>query len=287
MRLVDSSRSVGVVTERAALRCSCVGGGSGQLRDVQVEHSLDVCVNAARIMRIVCTPDHLPELVLGRLLTEGTIERADDVVEIRMSDDASKAYVRLGADRRTRNPESRLVPTYGGADRVFSVVEGAGKELEPVSPLPWDPAWVYSLAERFGADAPMHRKTHGAHSCYLAVRDRLAYCCEDLGRHNALDKAIGCALRDGVPLGEAIVYTSGRVPVDMLAKAIRAGVPLVVSNAMPTNRAVDMARDYGVTLICRARPDSMLVFSDPARVVDGASQRDWEDGPARRAFAVS
>ena len=79
------------------------------------------------------------------------------------------------------------------------------------------------------------------------------YRCEDLGRHNALDKAVGCALTEGVPLAECVLFTSGRVPVDMVRKAIRAGVPALVSKSMPTVQSLELAEEYGLKLFIRQK----------------------------------
>ena len=95
----------------------------------------------------------------------------------------------------------------------------------------------------------------------------MLYCCEDLGRHNAFDKVIGRALEDGVDLTRCTVFTSGRIPTDMVVKALRAGVPTLVSKAVPTDITVRMAREYDLTLICSAHSDSLKVFSDPLGIV--------------------
>ena len=73
---------------------------------------------------------------------------------------------------------------------------------------------------------------------------------EDIGRHNALDKAVGSVMLAGVPLHECVLYTSGRVPVDMVRKAIRAGVPALVSKTMPTVQSLELAQEYGLQLLC-------------------------------------
>ena len=73
---------------------------------------------------------------------------------------------------------------------------------------------------------------------------------------------IGCALQDGVDLTSAIVFTSGRLPVDMVLKGIRSGIPVLVSKAVPTDMTIKLAQEFGLTLICSARPDSMKVFND-------------------------
>lgn len=82
----------------------------------------------------------------------------------------------------------------------------------------------------------------------------MLFCCKDLGRHNAFDKAIGRALIKGIDLKRATVFTSGRTPVDMTAKAICAGIPIFASKAVPTDHAIELARKNRLTLICSASP---------------------------------
>ena len=137
------------------------------------------------------------------------------------------------------------------------------EELKPVTPRPWSPQRIFELACAFESDTPVHKRTFGAHSCYLANEHEILYCYEDLGRHNAFDKVIGSALIDGVDLSGCIVFTSGRIPTDMAVKAVRAGVPIIVSKAVPTDLTIEMARKYDLTLICSAHHDSMKVFNDP------------------------
>lgn len=83
---------------------------------------------------------------------------------------------------------------------------------------------------------------------------------EDIGRHNALDKVLGWALEQGIPLGECIVYTSGRIPVDMVLKVIRAGVPVFASKAMPTAESVALAKGIWIDPHRGRRAGSMVLF---------------------------
>ena len=122
----------------------------------------------------------------------------------------------------------------------------------------------------------MHRRTFGAHSCFLSVGEEILYCCEDLGRHNAFDKVIGCALQDHVDLSQAVIYTSGRLPVDMVTKAIKASIPVLVSKAVPTDLTVELARRFDLTLICAARPDSMKVYHDPTWERTPQTEGEWK-----------
>jgi FdhD protein len=137
----------------------------------------------------------------------------------------------------------------------------SGREPQPIQPISWKEEWIFSLAKAFEGGTPIHTATGGAHSCYLALEGKLLYCCEDLGRHNALDKVIGLAMRDGVDLHHVVLYTSGRVPTDMAMKAIRAGIPILVSKTTPTNLAVELAEQYGLTLICSAKSNRFVTYT--------------------------
>ena len=85
---------------------------------------------------------------------------------------------------------------------------------------------------------------------------------EDIGRHNALDKCIGYALLEQLELSECILFTTGRVPTDMVQKVIAAGIPVLASKAVPTDQAIELAKKYRLNLICRAWPDRIEIYHD-------------------------
>ena len=205
------------------------------------EHSMDVFLNGCKAMTLVCVPQFLPELVLGRLLTETIIHGMEDVQQRRVSGDGSRADVTLC------NPEKPILP------------EAAA--LKPVKPIFWKSEWIFQLADRFAQGMPLHAATWATHSCFLARDGEILFSCEDIGRHNAMDKVIGYALRNGIPLSDCMVYSSGRIPTDMAQKAIRAAIPVLVSKAAPTQQAIALANTYGLTLICSARRDSMRQYT--------------------------
>lgn len=257
---VLSTRSAYAIT-----RCTNDGDCVATLDEVPTEHALDIYVNGVKALNVACTPTFLKELVVGRLLTEGLIGGLSDIAELSFGG-GSPSLVRITLKRSVSlSGYSDACPavTTCGSKEIPSFWTRMRAPLRDLSPIAWNPDDVFSLACEFAADTPIHRATFGSHSCRLAVGNELLYCCEDLGRHNAFDKVVGCALLDGVDLSKATLFTSGRAPVDMVEKAIRARVPILVSKAVPTNRTVELARRYGLTLVCSARPDSMKVFSDP------------------------
>ena len=85
---------------------------------------------------------------------------------------------------------------------------------------------------------------------------------EDIGRHNAVDKAVGYAVLNDIPLSECMIFTSGRVPVDMVEKVIVAGIPVLVSKSVPTAESVELAEECNLKLICKAWPDQCEIFAD-------------------------
>ncbi len=237
---------------------------------VLTEHVIDVYLNDRLTMKLICIPQFLTELVLGRLLTEGIIDGAKDVEQIYICEHGLRARVLLREknlenaampDDASGEPFTETTPSCCTGNHILNDYFLTQKEVKPVKPIPWRTAQIFDLADRFHAGMPLHGQTFATHSCFLAKDGELLFQCEDIGRHNALDKAIGYALRCDIPLTECIVYSSGRIPTDMAMKAIRAGIPVLSSKASPTAEAIALAKAYGLTLVCAARRDRMKLFA--------------------------
>lgn len=232
--------------------------------EILVEHTMDVYINEILTFRVVCSPDHLPELVLGRLYTEGIIKSADEVDSIYICQFATRARVFLcnkKAQLDRQNVEE--IPSCCTGNRTLNSYFADDVPPSKVKPIPWKHEWINNLACEFAQDTPLHARTQGTHSCYLAIENEILFRCEDLGRHNAFDKVVGTALLNDVDLTGAIIFTSGRIPVDMVQKAIRGRIPILVTKAVPTNVTIQMAREFNLTLICQARPDRFKIYNDP------------------------
>lgn len=274
MDVIDRYAEGEVVAPYVARHVSASGAEAPEDVAVLVEHDLDVYVNEILTMRIVCTPNHLVDLVVGRLFSEGMIARAADVESVYLCEHGTRARVVLrghAADFSKSGVD--VVPSCCTGNRSYNHYFDADEAPAKVVPIAWERSWVFAAARAFAQDSPLHKRTFGTHSCYLLVDGDIVCCREDLGRHNAFDKAIGAALRAGVDLTRAMVFSSGRIPVDMVMKAIRAGVPVLATKAVPTDATIELARAFDLTLICSARPDSMRVCHDPleARAAAGAA----------------
>lgn len=224
----------------------------GTERTLAAEHAAAILVNEQPAFRVVCTPELLPQLALGRLLTEGWITSADEVERVAVCAQGLKISVQLRHPLAAAEQAGQEVPSCCTDNLTLA----SPVRLPPLAPVPQreiPAAWVDALADAMGQGLPLYRATHAVHSCLLLRAGRILYRCEDLGRHNALDKAVGCALTEGVPLAECVLFTSGRVPVDMVRKAIRAGVPALVSKSMPTVQSLELAEEYGLKLFIRQK----------------------------------
>lgn len=236
------------------------------------ENLLSVYINEDLALKLVCTIQDLPALVLGHLYTENRIQGIEDIHSIYICRDGVRARVMttrpLGEIKKTIEVRACGCGEEGMLGRDLLSEQD---DTEPFSVLPdfaFDYRQAQDLIQAFRKGAPLHQKTHGIHSCFLMYKGQIRYLCEDIGRHNALDKAIGKALIDGLDLTKCILFSSGRIPDDMIEKVIRARIPVLVSNGAPTDRAVALARKYHVILICSAHMDAMDIFS---------AKEFWED----------
>ncbi len=263
MRIIETGGQPDTHVSCPAVQAGPAGPGTPGRCDLLAEHTLEVSINGRAVLNLVCTPSQLPELVLGRLYTEGIIRHCGEVEEIRLSPGRDRAAVTLlrEAGPEPEAPYVETLPTSCPDNRLLSDRFCLERTLRPVTPIPWRREWIFSMARALERGTELYGLTRGAHSCSLAVEGEILYLCEDLGRHNALDKVVGCALRDGTDLRRAVLYTSGRVPADMVRKVIRAGIPVMASKTVPTRCAVDMARDHRLTLLCMAVNDSFQLFS--------------------------
>ena len=128
-------------------------------------------------------------------------------------------------------------------------------QLPPLAPVPQreiPAAWVDALADAMGQGLPLYRATMPCTAACCCVR---AGSCTGarIWPPQRAGQGRGCALTEGVPLAECVLFTSGRVPVDMVRKAIRAGVPALVSKSMPTVQSLELAEEYGLKLFIRQK----------------------------------
>lgn len=215
-------------------------------REYICECPIDVYFNYNKLYSTVCTAVHMKEMIMGRLYTDGIINSTDNVT-ISVDEDMNTAHV---TEDKTESICAALVKpeTYTQDDTTHELIVQDDIIKE-----------AFRLSEVFRAHEGLHGITGAAHKCILSYKGN-DYVFEDISRHNTVDKAVGHALLNNIPLSDCIMFSSGRVPVDMAKKVIAAGIPVLVSKSVPTAESVNLAKKAGLILIIRAWPDSCEVF---------------------------
>jgi FdhD protein len=229
---------------------------------VPVEEVIALHVNGQPLVQLMCTPVLLEELALGFLFNEKLIEEVSEVKEMKvlaLSDGRRWLDVWLGHE--IEPPKLRTITSGCSGGTTF---EHAGGPVE--SGLRVTPQQVTRLMAQMSRSAELYRRAGGLHVAALAEGEALVCVAEDIGRHNAVDKLAGHCLRHGLPMKDRVLLSSGRVSSEVVNKAARMGVPVVVSYTSPTSLSVQLARAWHITLIGYTRRRSFRVYSGEERL---------------------
>ncbi len=238
---------------------------------VAVEEPLEIRIAGEPVAVTMRTPGHDEELALGFALGEGLRP-----VEASLTPDfaANAVDLRVGSfdpERLRRHfytSSSCGVCGKGALDAVAVSAPPVDSRLEVDGEL------LASLPDRLRSAQPAFARTGGVHAAGLFAADGSLLCVrEDVGRHNALDKVVGWALRSGlVPLRDQVLCVSGRLSFELVQKAALAGCPVLVGVGAPSSLAVELAAAQGITLCGFARRGGLNVYSRFERVRVAASR---------------
>jgi FdhD protein len=242
---------------------------------------LEIRVGGRPLTVTMRTPGHDFDLAAGFLVSEGVVSATDQVAGIRYcagaTDDGSNTYnvVDVVLAAGVPAPDASL-------ERNFYTTSACGlcgkASLEAVrttahwtvadDPLRLTPEELAALPDRLRAAQRVFDTTGGLHAAGLFDAAGELICLrEDVGRHNAVDKVIGHALREGlVPLRGMILMVSGRASFELVQKALMAGIPVLAAVSAPSSLAVDLAAENGLTLVGFLRGNSMNVYSGTERL---------------------
>jgi FdhD protein len=247
-----------------------LSGGSvdGIIDQVASELPVTLVVNNEPLVTLLCTPSELEELAVGFLLSEGLVNSRESIRSIRVEERELSVRVDLEglpADFRGMF-EKRTISSGCGKGITFTAYRTPADQRIPVKPHLVSAEDIRRLLADFRTISKLYLETGGVHSAALSDGKQILFFSEDIGRHNAVDKLIGKAFLQSVPVENKILITSGRVTSEIMTKAGRNRFPILISRAAPSCMAVSYAEDMGITLIGFARGDRMNIYSWPNRI---------------------
>src|SRR5579864_334048 len=222
------------------------------------------------------TPGNDEELVAGFLFTEGILSRREHLVALRLPGDSDRErnLVRVTLDSKVRLDAGSAARRFsaGSACGVcgkasIAQLRRRGLRRTEVMTL-FDPEVLCRLPQNLRAAQAAFGLTGGLHAAALFDSGgELIVLREDIGRHNAVDKVIGWAfLQGGLPLGRHVLLVSGRGGFEIVQKALAAGIPLLASVSAPSSLAVQLAREFGLTLVGFLRGRRFVIYSEEDRI---------------------
>lgn len=208
------------------------------------EAEVRLIIDGEKKFEIVCSPCEIKEMCVGRAVCEGIINSVDQISSIDITREEGIIIVNLKV-----NPEK----VSEGENTSFDNRKGNEIKIKPEE--------VFEMINEAGEYRDAHNRTRSTHSCVLFCNKKAVGCFEDIGRHNAIDKAIGYLYLNDPDCKDCALYFTGRVMSKTVEKIINAGVPVLITKSQPVYEAVIKARNNNVTLICRAWPDSYDDYS--------------------------
>jgi len=234
-------------------------GATGESDAVIVERAVELILGGRVLVRVQCLPERLEDLAVGFLRTEGLIEGPRAIAECRVAPDGGRVEVRADADPDRLVLFRERVAMSSGCGSGASAAESALPRL--ASDARFVPHDILARMKDLLQASVLFQETGGVHAAALTDGRAIRAFAEDIGRHNAVDKAVGAAMREGLDLSSLALLTTGRASADIVAKAVRAGVPAVVSRGAVTSRAIELGRSADAAVVGFARGDRMNVYT--------------------------
>ncbi|MFB9860535.1 formate dehydrogenase accessory sulfurtransferase FdhD [Salinicoccus siamensis] len=256
-----------ITTRRAITRYDSAGMTS--IEDTLVEEfPLTIYINDVEFATLVCSPEYLEELVVGFLASEGVIRHFNEIESINLDDRGGFCHIHLFREVVTDHftYSKRVLGSCCGKSRQFYFQNDAETTKTSMSRTTLTPSACISLMQEMQSSSMVFKKTGGIHNASLGTKDGAFLHRGDIGRHNALDKLYGHCLRNRISVKDKVLIFSGRISSEVLTKAAKIGVGIVLSKSAPTNLAIKMAEDLNITAVGFIRGDSFNIYSHPWRI---------------------
>jgi FdhD protein len=229
--------------------------------DVVEEENITIMLDGRHIVTLFALPRELRELAVGFLICEGVLKRREDIRSIYVQEDT--VFCESTMDKNelelwTKVRSSGCIDTKSSWEGIESISSSVRMEKEV----------LLNAIEQIKKKGKIWRRTGGTHSSLICTREGgIVSFCEDVSRACSVDKATGAALLSGRDLSNCALVTTGRLSGGMVAKAARAGIPIVVSKAAPLSTGVQLSKIIGMTLVAFVRNPNLYIYSGEERII--------------------
>jgi FdhD protein len=225
---------------------------------------------------MMATPGDLEDFAVGFSICERIVTSAAEILSVQIVEVDAGIDVQMmlhgNAEAGLRTRRRAMAGPVGcglcGVESIETAMRSVPRVEKELQFSPTDVATAVSLMAR---DQKLNAMTHAVHAAGFFVRgEGLVALREDVGRHNALDKLVGCLARKGHDAAEGAIVVTSRLSVEMVQKTAIAGCPLLIAVSAPTALAIEAAGEAGITLVALARGDDFDVYTHESRVAAGA-----------------
>jgi FdhD protein len=232
--------------------------------EVIVETPVSLTVNGKNWLTFMCTPIMLEEMAVGFLYNERIISTMNEIEDVRICEHEDNVDVWL--TRMVDEPASwrRTSGCSGGVTAVDLLSERL--TAIPVQKDTIRPEQITALVAGLFESQELYKETGGVHTSALFDGDEIVISAEDIGRHNTIDKIAGAYLKLKLALPHRLLITTGRISSEMLQKASRLQVEVLISRTSPSSLSIQLAERMGITLIGYARRNRYNVYTHPERI---------------------
>lgn len=238
--------------------------------DIATEYPITVTLNGKELITIVCTPEYIEDMVVGFLASERIIVNYQDIQEIRLEE--KSGFVHIQTSRTfpffEQLQNKRYITSCCGMSRqgfVFANDALTARRMNERN-LTIAPKDCFALMEKMNKQADLFQQTGGVHIAALCDPNNFMLTRMDIGRHNALDKIYGYCLKKEIPVKDKIIVFSGRISSEILLKVAKIGCEIVLSKSAPTQLAVNLADELGITTVGFIRGQSFNLYTHPERI---------------------
>ncbi|MFJ8261918.1 formate dehydrogenase accessory sulfurtransferase FdhD [Rummeliibacillus sp. NPDC094406] len=248
---------------------------NGQVQKVEdtivTEYAVTVKINQQEFVTMVCTPEYVEDMVVGYLASEKVITHFDDIEKIWFQEKEGVVHVQTKKVNpfATKLQNKRYITSCCGMSRqgfVFANDALAAKKMDDIH-IQLTPQDCFHLMQNMQQNAVTFQKTGGVHNAALCDASDVVLSRKDIGRHNALDKIYGYCLQHDISIHDKVIVFSGRISSEILLKVSKIGCEIILSKSAPTELALQLADQLGITTVGFIRQNSLNVYTHAERIL--------------------